>query len=89
MQYAIRVKPDYQFNQAQVGGRGFTKAQAVLLNEVEVTDEIRNSSLLVIEPVAEPTPLQVEVDIHPRDWRLVAPEKTPQRKKRAAEEAHE
>lgn len=48
--YRVRLKEDWRWPTAQVQGREFTK-ESMELQEVEVTEEIRNSPLLVVEEV--------------------------------------
>lgn len=52
----VRVVPDCRWDRVQVGGREFTRFEAVRLGEAELTDEIRNSPLLLVEQVGEPVP---------------------------------
>lgn len=59
--YNVRVRDDYRWGKARVGGREFTKA-AEVMNEAYVTEEMLASPLLEIEAVAEPEP---EVDDDP------------------------
>jgi len=74
--YNVRLKPNYRFNTAQVGGREFLKVLPTLVHESEMTDEIRNSPLLDVELVVETlvnkvTPKAVKIADESR--RVVAP----------------
>lgn len=53
-QFSVRVKSAFEFNLARVGGMNFSKREPTLINAADLTDEIRNSPLLEVEPVAEP-----------------------------------
>ena len=48
--YRVWLDPEYRWATAQVNAREFTKTP-VVLQEVELTEEIRNSPLLVVEEV--------------------------------------
>ena len=48
--YRVQLDPEYRWPTAQVNAREFTKTP-VVLQEVELTEEIRNSPLLVVEEV--------------------------------------
>lgn len=50
-QILVRVRADYPWQIAQVGGRRFHKDTPTQLHPHELTDEIKNSALLEIETV--------------------------------------
>lgn len=56
MRYQVIVAPSYDFSSAQVAGRIFVKSEAIELGEHELNDEIRNSPVLVVTPIAD-TPI--------------------------------
>ena len=53
--YRIRVKDDWRWPTARVSGREFTKRGSEFADE-SVNDEIRNSSLLIVELAQEEAP---------------------------------
>ena len=57
--YNVRVRPDYRWGKARVGGREFSKKTEVM-NEAYVTAEMLASPLLEIDPVAESEPEPAE-----------------------------
>jgi len=48
--YRVQLDPEYRWATAQVNSREFTKTP-VVLQEVELTEEIANSPLLVVEEI--------------------------------------
>lgn len=61
MKILARVRADYDWDLAQVGGVRFHKTNAVQLAPHELTDEIKNSPLLTIEYAAdEPASIETE-----------------------------
>lgn len=48
--YRVRLREDYRWPTATINGREFTKIP-IELQETDVTEEIRNSPLLVVEEV--------------------------------------
>jgi len=71
--YRITVKPDCRWNNVRVAGRDFSKSGVETLNEAEVTDEILNSPLLVVDEVVEPEP-EPEPEPKPKPKRRKAKE---------------
>lgn len=59
-QILVRVRADYPWDIAQVGGRRFFKHEATQLHPHELTDEIKNSPLLDVESVESSEGLSVE-----------------------------
>jgi hypothetical protein len=57
--YNVRVRPDYRWAKARVGGREFGKASEVM-NAAYLTEEMMTSPLLEIEAVEDPTPESIE-----------------------------
>lgn len=49
--WAVKVTADYRHSTATVGGRGFTKSATVIVADVDMTDEIKTSSLLDVKRV--------------------------------------
>lgn len=58
--YEVRVREDYPWGTARVGGRMFAKAEATPVPESEMTDEIRNSPLLVVSDALPTDPARTE-----------------------------
>lgn len=49
--YKVTVKADYRWNDAQVGGKVFSKKAIVEIAEADMTEEILNSPLLEVVEV--------------------------------------
>ncbi len=79
-QILVRVRADYPWQIAQVGGRRFHKDVPTQLHPHELTDEIKNSALLEIETlesetVASETPASATVEsVEPANAQTVSAE---------------
>lgn len=75
--FNIRVKPDFTFDRVQVAGREFLKRDTRIA-EQELNDEIRNSPLLIVEPIADITgtevaPIETPTETTPPAEPIVSP----------------
>jgi|GEM_PF-4793325 len=51
-QFTVRVRDDFPFDVARVGGRPYTKHTPVVFAEADLTDEIKVSPALLVEEMA-------------------------------------
>lgn len=75
--FNIRVKPDFTYDRVQVAGREFLKSNTRLA-EHELNTEIRNSPLLIVEPIADPAstviaPIEPPSDVPPLSEPIIPP----------------